>query len=266
MALVESEEIVKNDGPLPSELAATRDSTIPNAPAFVRSLNILLKFARLYGLEHARSAAQFTSTWDELREAVEAAGTTGLLLGASGRQLLLDGVPLQSTPAERSFADLLNAAGVASICFKATVDQGEFANLVRAFMETGTKAATLSERLDKYFGKQSSGIRVNEIRFVAEDAAFSEARVAAQLTAKTLGADADPAIQDWFRSPERMAIQLIAAAEWPPCRPWGLASCRRRPSRRLHAPSWASKERPRNQRRRRSRRTGRGRSLRNAAS
>ena len=35
--------------------------------------------------------------------------------------------------------------------------------------------------------------------------------MAAQLTAKTLGADADR-VQDWFRSPEKM-IQLIAAAE-----------------------------------------------------
>ena len=52
---------------------------------------------------------------------------------------------------------------------------------------------------------------MNEIRFVAEDAGFSEARVAAQLTARTLGADADM-VQDWFRSPEKM-IQLIAAAE-----------------------------------------------------
>ncbi|MGH9684683.1 MAG: PilZ domain-containing protein, partial [Candidatus Acidiferrales bacterium] len=61
-------------------------------------------------------------------------------------------------------------------------------------------------------GAQSrSGIRVNEIRFVAEDAAFSDARVAAQLTIKTLGADADR-LQAWFRSPEKM-IQLIAAAE-----------------------------------------------------
>ncbi|HKQ87929.1 MAG TPA: PilZ domain-containing protein, partial [Candidatus Acidoferrales bacterium] len=40
---------------------------------------------------------------------------------------------------------------------------------------------------------------------------FSEARVAAQLTVKTLGGDADM-VQDWFRSPEKM-IQLIAAAE-----------------------------------------------------
>ena len=63
-----------------------------------------------------------------------------------------------------------------------------------------------------YFSdKQNAGIRVNEIRFIAEDAGFSEARVAATLTAKTLGADADM-IQDWFRSPEKM-IQLIAAAE-----------------------------------------------------
>ena len=28
------------------------ESTIPNARAFVRTLNVLLKFARLYGLEH----------------------------------------------------------------------------------------------------------------------------------------------------------------------------------------------------------------------
>ena len=48
---------------------------------------------------------------------MEAAGPGGLLLGASGSQLLLDGVPLESTPAERSFANLLNASGVASICF-----------------------------------------------------------------------------------------------------------------------------------------------------
>jgi hypothetical protein len=79
-------------------------------------------------------------------------------------------------------------------------------------METGPKAGTLSERLEAYFGhRKDCGIRVNEIRFVAEDAGFSEARVAATLTAKTLGADADK-IQEWFRSPEKM-IQLITAAE-----------------------------------------------------
>jgi PilZ domain-containing protein len=198
--------------PISSELTVLSQSTVPNARAFVRSLNVLLKYARLYGLEHARSAGQFDSTWSELVAAVSAAGQGGLLLGASGSQLLLDGVPLESTPAERSFADLLTTAGVASICFTSTVARREFADFVKAFMETGPKAGTLTERLEQLFGTgRHTGIRVNEIRFVAEDAGFSEARVAAQLTLKTLGAETDR-IQDWFRSPEKM-IQLIAAAE-----------------------------------------------------
>jgi hypothetical protein len=198
--------------PLPNELTVSNESPAPNARAFIRSLNVLFKYVRLYGLEHARSAAQFDSTWSELAEAVQEAGQTGLLLGASGSQLLLDGAPLESTAAERSFADLLNSAGVASISFSRGVQREELANLVRAFMETGLKAAPLADRLEEYFGKNNtSGIRVNEIRFVAEDASFSDARVAAQLTVKSLGIDADR-IQDWFRSPEKM-IQLIAAAE-----------------------------------------------------
>jgi PilZ domain len=197
---------------LTRELTVAAQSTIPNARAFVRSLNVLLKYSRLYGLEHLRSASQFEIAWNELGEAVRASGTEGLLLGASGSQLLLDGVPLESTPAERSFADLLNNAGVASICFHPKVEREEFSNLIRAFIETSAKSGSLSDRLEHYFGKGTvSGIRVNEIRFVAEDAGYSEARMAAQLTAKTLGAEADR-VQDWFRSPEKM-IQLIAAAE-----------------------------------------------------
>lgn len=198
--------------PVSREATAHPEPSVPNARAFVRSLNVLLKYARLYGLEHVRSASQLDSAWTELQAAVEAAGHSGLLLGASGSQLLLDGVPLESSPAERSFADLLNAAGIASIGFLPRVERSEFANLVKCFMETGPKAGTLSERLEAYFGnRKNCGVRVNEIRFVAEDAGFSEARLAATLTAKTLGADAER-IQEWFRSPEKM-IQLITAAE-----------------------------------------------------
>jgi hypothetical protein len=188
------------------------ESTVPSARAFIRSLNVLLKYARLYGLGHTRAADQFDATWHELVEAVKSAGPSGFLMGTSGSQLLLDGVPLECTPAERSFADLLSAASVASICFSPSVDRDEFHNFVKAFMETGSKVGTLGERLEQLFGgRLASGIRVNELRFVAEDAGFSEARVAAQLTVKTLGADADR-MQDWFRNPEKM-IQLIAAAE-----------------------------------------------------
>ena len=187
-------------------------TTIPNARAFVRSLNVLLKFARLYGLEHVRSASQFDSAFEELTDAIGAAGPAGLLLGATGSQLLLDGVPLETTPAERSFANLLSASGIASICFGRGLERHEFAQFIRAFMETGTKSKGLAEKLSEFSGKDASGaIRVNEIRFVAEDSAYSEARVAAQLTVRTLGGDAD-SIQEWFRSPEKM-IQLIAAAE-----------------------------------------------------
>jgi hypothetical protein len=198
--------------PLQGEVSIPVSPAIPNAKAFVRSLNVLLKYARLYGLQHSRSADQFEAAWKELRDAVAATSQGGLLLGASGSQLLLDGVPLDSSQAERSFADFLINAGVASIGFLPRVARDEFVNLVKCFMEAGPNAGPLADRLALYFGdKKNAGIRVNEIRFIAEDAGFSDARVAATLTAKTLGADADK-IQDWFRSPEKM-IQLIAAAE-----------------------------------------------------
>lgn len=187
------------------------ETMIPTARTFVRSLNVLLKYARLYGLEHARTAGQLDSAWSELVEAVSATGDSGLLLGAAGSQLLLDGVPLETTPAERSFADLLSTAGVASICFGRRSTREEFRKFVRAFLEPGAKSAGLAERLQDMLGKSDSGIRVNEIRFVAEDAAFADARVAAQITARTLGADAEQ-MKEWFSSPEKM-IQLIAAAE-----------------------------------------------------
>ncbi|HTU33763.1 MAG TPA: HEAT repeat domain-containing protein [Candidatus Acidoferrum sp.] len=189
-----------------------REPAVPNARAFVRSFNVLLKFARLYGLAHNRSAGQFDVAWGELQECLAINGETGLLLGVSGWQLLLDGEPLESTAAERSFAELLTTAGVASIGFTRRIEKDEFAELVRVFAESGAKAGPLAERLGKAFGANASGgIRVNEIRFVAEDAALSDTRLAAQLTAKTLGVDGTQ-LQDWFRSPEKM-IQLIAAAE-----------------------------------------------------
>ena len=198
--------------PLQGEASVPVSPAVPNAKAFVRSLNVLLKYARLYGLGHSRCVGQLDAAWKELQDAIAATSQGGLLLGASGSQLLLDGVPLDSSQAERSFADFLTNAGVASIGFLPRVQRDEFINLVKCFMEAGPNAVPLSDRLALHFAdKKNAGIRVNEIRFIAEDAGFSEARVAATLTAKTLGADADK-IQDWFRSPEKM-IQLIAAAE-----------------------------------------------------
>jgi hypothetical protein len=168
----------------------------------------------MYGLDHARTAHQFDSAWGELAEAIKAAeGDSGLLLGATGSQLLLDGVPLETTPAERSFADLLSTSGVASVAFGKETDREDFAKFVQAFIEPGAgKAGTLAERLHALLGKgTTTRIRVNEIRFVVEDAAYADARFAAEITAASLGADTE-LMKEWFRSPQKM-IQLIAAAE-----------------------------------------------------
>jgi hypothetical protein len=60
------------------------DSRTTAARAFVRNLNIALKFARLYGFEHARTAGQFQITWGELRSALLVDSEAGLLLAAAG--------------------------------------------------------------------------------------------------------------------------------------------------------------------------------------
>ena len=117
--------------PVQREVTAAISPAIPNAKAFVRSLNVLLKYSRLYGLQHSRCVEQFESAWQELQAAVAASSQGGLLLGASGSQLLLDGVPVDSSQAERSFADFLTNSGVASIGFLPRVNREEFVNFVK---------------------------------------------------------------------------------------------------------------------------------------
>src|SRR6266478_774003 len=51
--------------------------------AFVRSLNILLKFARLYGYGHARTIELLQVAGQELRTAIPLGSEGGLLLGAT---------------------------------------------------------------------------------------------------------------------------------------------------------------------------------------
>src|SRR5271170_3047462 len=109
------------------------NTKLTSARAFIRSLNILLKYARLYGFDHTRTAEQFESAWKELHESIPLTNESGLVLSASGSQLLLDGVPIDASPAERSFAQLLSAAGLASIQFTSSVKKEDLERLVRAF-------------------------------------------------------------------------------------------------------------------------------------
>src|SRR3974377_822349 len=137
--------------------------TRSSARAFVRSLNILLKFARLYEFGHVRTMAQFETAWKELRTALDESGDTGLLLGASGNQILLDGVPLGSAAGERSFALLLTSSGIARLHFAPNTTQAQFSRFVRAFPASGTKATALAEQLKTDLAGETS-IKINEIR------------------------------------------------------------------------------------------------------
>ena len=181
-----------------------------SARAFIRSLNILLKYARLYSFDHARTTEQFNTAWNELHAAIPVTNESGLLLGATGSQILLDGVPIEATPAERSFAQLLSAAGLASIQFTSRVTSEDFERLVRAFPTQNTKPSVLADNLKTALAGVPN-IRINEVRFVAEDASKSDALAAGLLTAQSLGADAH-SMKDWLRDPQKL-LQLIVAAE-----------------------------------------------------
>jgi len=180
------------------------------ARAFVRSLNILLKFARLYEFGHVRTAAQFETAWKELRGALDESSGSGLLLGASGNQILLDGVPLGASAGEKSFAQMLMSSGIASIHFSPTLTQPQFARFVRAFPSGNAKPSSLAEQLKSALAGETS-IKVNEIRYVAEDSSVAGIKMAAQLTAKALGAQGDK-FKDFFEDPNKL-LQMILAAE-----------------------------------------------------
>src|SRR4029077_4113199 len=113
--------------------------------------------------------------------------------------------------AEKSFAQLLTTSGIASIHFSQNTTQGSFARFVRAFPTGNTsKPSSLAEQLKTALAGDST-IRINEIRYVAEDGSTAGIKVAAQLTAKMLGAQSDK-FRDIFEDPQKM-LQLILAAE-----------------------------------------------------
>src|SRR5712692_8597336 len=178
--------------------------------AFVRSLNILLKFARLYGFDHVRTKEQLGIAWHELNAAIPPGNDSGLLLGATGSQLLLDGVPLEGSPAEKQFAQLLSAAGLGSVQFFSSITEDELNRFARAFPAGKAKPAELALQLKSVLSN-ARGIRINEICFVATDSRMKEAGMAAQLAAVTLGDDSDQ-FKRWLNDPQKL-LAMIAAAQ-----------------------------------------------------
>jgi hypothetical protein len=187
------------------------NSRITAARAFVRSLNILLKFARMYDFGHPRTVKQYDTAWTELRTALGTEDQAGLLLAVSGEQLLLDGTPLESAAAEKSFARMLSSSGIASIHFSPKATQASLAKFVRAFpTSSGSRAAQLTEQL-KAALHGDPHIHVNEVCFVPADSAVAKTTVAAQLAAHTLGMNSEETDQ-LLNDPEKL-LQLIVAAE-----------------------------------------------------
>lgn len=182
-----------------------------SARAFVRSLNILLKFARLYGYDHVRTIEHLDIAWRELQAAIPPASESGLLLGASGSQLLLDGVPLEGAPAERQFALLLSTAGIASVQFFPSVTQEELRRFARAFPTSKAKPAELALQLKSAL-VGARGVRINEICFIATDARLKDASVAAQLAVASLGDAGQDQFKQWLNDPKKL-LELIAAAQ-----------------------------------------------------
>ena len=176
-------------------------SQVESARAFARSLNILLKYVRLYGMEHQRTRAQVDVAWSELVKA--AAPETGLLLGTADGKLLIDGMPLEGH-SENSFAALLTTANIGSLHFTYGVRRRDLEQLLSAFHNS--KPAEVAQQLKAVLG-ENGAIKVNEIRFVPD----SEAGLAEQLAARALAERTDN-IAPWLSDPEKL-LQLIAAAE-----------------------------------------------------
>ena len=160
----------------------------------------------MYGYEHKRTEAQFETTWNELESALPGGG---FLLGVSDNKLLLDGIPLESGQAEKSFATLLTTAGLASLHFSKDVTEEDFVRLVRAFTVAGSKATDVAKQIKEALGGVKQGsIKINEVKFIAADPLTGDVSIAAQIAAQTLG----PEFKQWLNDPQKL-LQLIAAAE-----------------------------------------------------
>jgi hypothetical protein len=158
-------------------------------------------------VKHKRTEGQFQTSWTELQQAL--GGDNGFLLGVADNKLLIDGIPIGSGQAERSFAQLLTAAGLASLHFSNKVTLDDFTRLVRAFAMGGSKAQDFAKQIKESLGdNKNSSIRINEVKFVAADPATGEISVAAQIAAQSLG----PEFKKWLNDPQKL-LQLITAAQ-----------------------------------------------------
>jgi len=185
-------------------------SQAAGSKTFVRSLNLLLKSARLYGIDHVRCIDQFRAVWADLQTLLSL-GEDGCVLGVAGKQLLADGAPVETTQAERSFVDMLGSAGLASIHFTAQTTEQDLRRLVRAFASTGPQAAPAAELLKQAVEGGENSIRLNSVRYVTQDSSLGAAPAAPSIAGNPFGGGPVD-LRDALDSPQKL-LQLLAAAQ-----------------------------------------------------
>jgi hypothetical protein len=185
--------------------------------SFLRSLNLLLKAARMYGFDHVRSAEQRKAAWEALNGCLRTEGA--MKIAVSGTKLLVDGAPLKTNPVESGLAQMLSAAGVSSIHFTTQATEDEFIRFVRAFADSGAKFEGLVERLRSALGQNGNGIRVNEVRFVEADSdavvGTAEAKAVGELAAQVLQRESC-ALREAASDPRKLLALLAAAMAQEP--------------------------------------------------
>jgi hypothetical protein len=186
----------------------------------LRNLNLLLKAAQMYGMEHVQTAAKSQEAWASLQSALAESRRGALQLAISENRLLVDGETVKAGPAEQSFAQLLAAADVASITFTLQARQEAFLQMVRIFAESAADPERILPLLQQALGDGlKSGIAVNEIRFVpagseaARSGGSGGGSIAGAILAQTLATDAAQ-VQGLLNSPAKL-LTIIAAAGAP---------------------------------------------------
>lgn len=179
---------------------------------FLRSWNLLLKAAQMYGMEHVQTNSRSQEAWGSLEGALREQRGQSLEFAVTEKRLLINGEAVKVGPAEQGFVQLLAEADLASITFTPHTKSECFLQLVRVFAENVSEPEQILDKLKKAIGDEAkSGIRINEIRFVrAGKTPGPGGGIAAALVAETLGGDA-VRIEGLLNDPGKLLGILTAA-------------------------------------------------------
>src|SRR5207248_768262 len=110
--------------------------------------------------------------------------------------------------AEKSFAQLLSVAGIASLQFTPDTTAADFASLVRGFIFSGSKAKSLGEQLQAAL-QDCKSIQINRVKFVPEGSP-GDSSIAASLASAAFGEHVGQ-LHAVLNDPGKL-LQAIAAA------------------------------------------------------